>query len=498
MAIFRPRVSDIVSGLSVGAYLVVIPLLGPTLWSRAVDPHQTFVHWCIVALGGLWAFVAGNLMVTCVRLRRGHRQSGGFAWLAGALLSLSSFLVPSLASAATPHPHHATSQHLGVGAVVGLPLALVAKKRRDELLQMQNFMSDESIDSAIDDLRERNDGFLYALSQEIGERQSGTVQLDERAQSQPTDFHHPVVALPIARNGTSWTISFAAIGSRLLVPDYFSRSSLETGLVALHQRGGVVIGDDLVATLRHLVLREHDGVIVVHAGTEPLDPEIAAQCVVASCQPPTHPQVMVRLLQPEATVEGITRQFDPDLRRKSIEMLSYLSVHPESGVSGDRLRARVLGSRDVDASVRTLNNTASSLRRSLGEGASGPRLSPVGPNGLYRIRDVACDVTLFYELVERAQQSNASEQRRLLLEAVSLVRGEPLIAEPRGYEWFLAEGHYARILRTLEYAVATLLDLGSRDNDRDTVWRARDAMGRFDPHHSLSQVHEGPARTTRP
>lgn len=497
MALFRTRLNDIAAGLSVGAYLVVIPLLVPTLWNRNLGHDQLLAHSCVAALGVLWAVVASNLARTFIRMRRGQRQSGGFAWLAGAILSLSSFLLPTLAAAATPHQRETTSQHVGVGAVVGIPLALVAKKRRDELLQLQSFMSEESIDTAIDELRERNDGFLHALRHAIGENRSGLVHLDDTATRSEAEFDHVMVAIPIARDGATWTISFADLGSRLVVPDHFSQDDLQAGIVALHRRGGVLIGHDLVSTLRHLVLREHNGIVVVHVGAEPLDPEIAAQCVVASCQSVGSPKVMIRLLQPEATVEGVERQFDSDLRRKCIEMLSYLSVHPDYGVSGDRLRARVLGSRDLDASVRTLNNTASALRRSLGETEGVSRLAPVGPNGLYRVRDVACDVTMFFDLVERARASEPAQQRELLLEAISLVRGEPLVAEPRGYEWFLAEGHYARVLRTLEFAVATLLDVGSREHDEEIQWRARDAMGRFDPYHVLGEAHERAARTDR-
>jgi len=498
MATRRSRLNDIAAGLSVGAYLVAMPLVAPILWTRSFGTQQHLVHWCIGALIALWACVTYNLGVTCWRVRRGQRQTGGFAWLAGALLSLASFLLPSLASAATPEHPVATSQHLGAGAGLGLPLALVAKKRRDELLQLRSLVPAESIDSAIDELRERNDGFLLALRDAISDQRSGVVHLDEAAQASHASFDEPVVAIPVRREGTIWSISFARVGSRLLLPDDFTRADLDAGLVALHARGRVVIGDDLVTTLRHLVLREHDGVVVVHAGPETLDDDIAAQCVIAHCSTTTRDHVTVRLLQPEVTVEGLERPFDGDLRRKCIEMLSYLTMHRDYGVSGDRLRARVLGSRDLDASVRTLNNTASALRRSLGDSGGQPRLAPVGSNGLYRVRDVSCDVTQFFDLVERARHCNPDTQRELLLSAVALVRGEPMVAEPRGYEWFLAEGHYARVLRTLEFAVATLLELASDDPHGEVQWQARDAIGRFDPFHVLSAAHDGPDRLRRP
>ena len=496
MAARPARVNDIIAGLSVGAYLIAVPMMAPTLWNRSFGSRESLVHYCIGALLGLWAFVGCNLAVTCLRIRRGQRERGGFAWLAGALLSIGSFLVPSLASAATTHDHAPSSQHVGVGAAVGLPLALVAKKRRDELLQVRAYLADESVDSAIEELRERNDGFLYALRRAIGTQESGRVRLDNDASADPDVFTSPVVAIPVRRDGSTWTISFAGLGSRLSLPDDLTRRDLEAGLVALHPRGRVVIGDDLVSTLRHLVLRDHDGVVVVHASEEVLDPEIASQCVVAPLRTSTRASVMVRLLQPEATVEGLERPFDSDLRRKCIEMLSYLTVHPETGISGDRLRARVLGSREQDASTRTLNNTASAIRRSLGENGGTPRLAPVGSSGLYRAHDVMCDVTIFYDLVERARHSDPDAQRDLLLEAIALVRGEPLAAEPRGYEWFLAEGHYARVLRTLEFAVVTLLE--SAPYDTDVQWRARDAMGRFDPVHALSGDHVRPDRFPQP
>lgn len=488
MAPLRARLNDVASGLSVGAYLVTVPIAVPAMWHRSFQGHEALVHGCLVALVVLWAVTTVCFVASLRRIRAGHERRGGFAWLAGALLSISSLLVPSLASAAPAKGHHVSGPPLHWESAVGIPLALVAKRKRDELVQLGRVLSDESIDEAIDDLRKRNDGFLHALRCAIGDDASGTVFVPHEASGEESDSAKVLVAVPIAHQASAWVISFATVGTRLVLPDHFTQQDLEAGVVALHERGRVLIGDTLVATLRHLVLREHSGVVVVHVGPEALDDDIAAQCVVATCRPLSAPNVMVRLLQPQATVEGVEHPLDPDLRRKCLEMLSYLSVHPEHGVSGDRLRARVLGSRSSDASVRTLNNTASALRRSLGNHLESPRLAPVGASGLYRIHDVACDVTEFLRLVEQGRSSHGDQQRRYLLEALSLIRGEPLVAEPRGYEWFLAEGHYARVLRSLEFAVVTLLE--TSQSDRETQWRARDAIGRFDPFHVLAEGND--------
>lgn len=494
MATRRSRLNDTISGLAVAAYLVTVPLLAPVLWRRPLGPQQTTVHWCIAVLAVSWALVAFQVVRAIVRTRRGLRQSGGFAWLAGAIMSIGSFLVPSVASAATTHHHH--SAHVGVEAAVGLPMALVAKKRRDELLQLRSVLADDSVDSAIHDLRKRNDGFLHALRAAIGRREAGTVTIRDNEQADHYDSERPLVAIPILRLDDAWTFQFAHVGSQLDLPAHVTRADVVSRLVALHERGGVLFGDSVLETLRHLVLREHDGIVVVHVGADELDAEIRQQCVVARCRSLATTPVTVRLLQPEAAVEGLDRPFDADLRRKCIEMLSYLSVHPDFGVSGDRLRARVLGSRENDASVRTLNNTASALRRSLGESNGESRLAPVGANGLYRLRDVTCDVTEFFSLIDQARQYEGATQQQLLLSAITLVRGEPLVAEPRGYEWFLAEGHYARVVRALEFAVVTLLDAAQAQQDTEIEWRARDAIGRFDPLHALADVDIIAARRT--
>jgi DNA-binding SARP family transcriptional activator len=137
-------------------------------------------------------------------------------------------------------------------------------------------------------------------------------------------------------------------------------------------------------------------------------------------------------------------------------MAAYLALHRHEPVTGDRLRTRVLAHSDVDASTRTLANTASALRRSLGVDARGPRLHPVTSSGLYVTHGVTSDVELLHSLVARARGLSLTEAAPLLERALSLVSGEPLVSALRGFEWFLAEGFSARLQRDAEWAALAL------------------------------------------
>ena len=89
-------------------------------------------------------------------------------------------------------------------------------------------------------------------------------------------------------------------------------------------------------------------------------------------------------------------------------MVAYLALHRHEPVTGERLRTRVLAHADVDASQRTLANTASAVRRSLGVDAEGPRLHPVTSSGLYATHGVSSDV----EVVLHARGAGPSTPRR--------------------------------------------------------------------------------------
>ncbi|MEI7654744.1 MAG: hypothetical protein WCJ82_05650 [Actinomycetota bacterium] len=175
----------------------------------------------------------------------------------------------------------------------------------------------------------------------------------------------------------------------------------------------------------------------------------------------------VHLLRSYPEVDNLTRDFVPALRRRSVEMTAYLSVHAGEAVTGDRLRSRVLndGESDVDASVRTLANTATSVRRALGSSHGRPRLRRVGSQGLYYLDDVDSDVAEFFNHVGRAKAHAGDEAS--LREALALIHSEVLAATLRGFEWFVHEGHLAKVQRFAEWAALELHDLAMGRGDCD-------------------------------
>jgi hypothetical protein len=109
---------------------------------------------------------------------------------------------------------------------------------------------------------------------------------------------------------------------------------------------------------------------------------------------------------------------------------------------------------------------------------------------MYRAIDVVSDVEQFVTAVESTQGSDRAQRRATLMGALDLIRSEPLIGEPRGYEWFLAEGHLQRVQRGVERAVVELLEIAEVTNDAHLAWWARDAMGRFDAFHPLAAADD--------
>jgi hypothetical protein len=158
-------------------------------------------------------------------------------------------------------------------------------------------------------------------------------------------------------------------------------------------------------------------------------------------------------------------------------MVAYLALHRGEPVTGDRLRSRVLSHADVEASNRTLANTASAVRRSLGVNAKGPRLHPVTSSGLYATHGVTSDVETFHTLVSRARGLSVGEAAPLVHEALQLVHGEPLASALRGFEWFLADGHNASLQRDGEWAALVLHhDAMSQENYELAFWSLQQGL----------------------
>jgi hypothetical protein len=236
----------------------------------------------------------------------------------------------------------------------------------------------------------------------------------------------------------------------------------------------VVFADNEIELLRALATRSLRHTTVLYLGDRGnLDDDLAACSITLTPygdRPPAsvtsswsvvvplsrHGDVRVELLRADAQVVGLHEPLTPTLRRRGVEMLAYLAMHRHEPITGDRLRTRVLTHADVDASLRTLANTASVVRRSAGSDSDGPRLHAVTASGLYVTHGITCDVEVFTTLVARARQLPNAEAAPLAHQALALVQGEPLASALRGFEWFLAEGFGARLSRDGEWAALAL------------------------------------------
>jgi hypothetical protein len=242
---------------------------------------------------------------------------------------------------------------------------------------------------------------------------------------------------------------------------------------ALHH-GKLAFAGNENELLRALATRRVGTTLVVYLGDRAdLDDELASCAITltpysAPARPlPTsewstiatqsrHGEVRVELLRAEPLVVGLCEPLTPTLRRRGVEMLAYLAMHRHEPITGERLRTRVLTHADVDASPRTLANTASVVRRSAGSDDEGPRLHAVTSSGLYVTHGITSDVEVFTTLIARARQLDNADAAPLAHQALAMVKGEPLASALRGFEWFLAEGYAARLSRDGEWAALAL------------------------------------------
>ena len=172
-------------------------------------------------------------------------------------------------------------------------------------------------------------------------------------------------------------------------------------------------------------------------------------------------RAVVRLLCAVPRIDGLRERLEASRERRAVELVAYLALHAGEPVTGERLRVRVLGDPSNDAASKTLFNVASHVRRALGEGRHGPRLPPAGRAGLYAVSpDVTCDVAILEARVERARRCEIDEERMAWLRAaLELVESEPFATVLSGYDWFLTEGHLARLQATCEDAACELVAL---------------------------------------
>ncbi len=176
----------------------------------------------------------------------------------------------------------------------------------------------------------------------------------------------------------------------------------------------------------------------------PLELDTRGQLLV----PPGH--VMVRVLGPVEIVGGS----QPIDRRRSIELVTYLALHPE-GVDDSRLRDVLWP--EAAPTQAAFNETVSRARRLLGLDAEGAHhLRPVD-NGRYRVGPyVVADASL----LEGYATGQGSP------EVLRLVRGLPFEASERGYEWAYEEGQAHRLAALIdELQLQAATDAASSDSE---------------------------------
>ncbi len=488
-------------GIALALYFVLLPYVVVSKWSES--DHQangTIVRVLLVSLGVFWLTFLFQVVMNVVRLRRGTRLNvGGSAWLAGLVVALLPFLVSSSPSGAStysatsferaphvtslvrhpsPAPRHSLPPIVPLATPSLVPLALMAKRRYDEIHQHEFEASDDQVDEVIELLRHGNEKLLAQIRHLIGETISGVVEVPLDYEALPTsDSHDAVVVKILAHDEHGTRLAYAREGGVLTIPANESHDLTASSCIALHH-GKIVFEDTTTGLLRSLATRAVRHCVVVYLGaTKELDDELRASCITikpivaqqgnttyqfaqASASAaiganPSH-DVLVELLRADPQITGIAEPFVATLRRRCIEMVAYLALHRNEPVTGDRLRTRVLNYANVDASSRTLANTASAVRKSLGSTSEGPRLHQVTSSGLYTTHGVSSDIETFHSLISRARNVASADAAPLAQEALQLIHGEPLASALRGFEWFLAEGYFARLQRDAEWASLVL------------------------------------------
>jgi hypothetical protein len=479
-----------VHGTALVAYFALLPYVVFTKWRLATnESHGTLIRSLLVLLTMFWLGFLVQVVLNVWRLKQGRRVgTGGSAWLAGLVVALLAILIPTSSltlkpptamsvpfagvATSTPTPlHRAPSAALGLA---GVPIALMAKRRSDLLRQLPDNLEDLDVEESIELLRARNPELISQLAHLIDDSLEGVLDVRDTTVALTTNApNSPIVACVLEATSNGSLVGFAREGGRLPILPSWNGDDVMTNVVALHD-GKLLFARSEPELLRFLATRSLRQNLVVYLGAaNDLDDELAA-CAI-TLQPYADPRrlperyarltpsdapltsdLRVELLRADPQVVGLLEPFTPTLRRRCVEMVAYLALHRHEPVTGERLRSRVLTHADVDASNRTLANTASAVRRSLGFDARGPRLHPVTSSGLYVTHGLSSDVELFSTLIGRARQMPVSDASPLAHQALLLIKGEPLASALRGFEWFLAEGHGARLARDGEWAALAL------------------------------------------
>lgn len=483
----RPVTSPL-HGIALVAYFALLPYVVISKWHESgVESNGTLVRALLIILSVFWVGFLCQVTLNVVRLRNGsHAKGGGSAWLAGLVVALITLVVPATHPAARPAPVATAAAHdtgtrapwsprplSPMTAMASVPMVLMAKRRGD-LLRHDDEAPDFDVDESISLLRSRDPDLIATIARLAGDAREGVLDVRDDVARTPANAPLPPLvacALGLSEGGT--LVSFAREGGRLPILSTWHVDDVAERVVALHD-GRVHFVRDETALVRALATRSlRHGVVVYLGDANELDEDLVACTVTLAPIGEAAPHadgadataanttiadsdLFVELLRADPQVIGLSEPFTPTLRRRCVEMTAYLALHRHEPVTGERLRTRVLTHADVDASQRTLANTASAIRRSLGVDVRGPRLHPVSATGLYVTHGLTSDVEQFTALVSRARQLPSEAGADLAHQALLLVKGEPLASALRGFEWFLAEGYAARLSRDGEWAALAL------------------------------------------
>jgi len=500
----RRTLAGPLNGAALALYILLLPYVVVTRWNLARhDVTGDALRGLLIVLALFWVALLVQMVRNVRRIRRGLPAGvGGSAWLAGLVVALMPFLaMPSTGSShhrappasevlvpaargrvlvnlaravshAAPTLPHPSNPMPTIPTMSVVPLALMAKRRTDLLRQHQFTDTSLDVDQTIELLRGRRPDVIAHIRGLTRARNSGVLDVaDDLDFPETIGGDEACVACYLGPSPTGSLVGFASEGGRLPIRSDWSDVEIRGSIIALHE-GRVIFTETPDELVRALATRSIRHALVVYLGTTSgLDAELAACCITLTTLPadPGSSSVLglnpaaatalsggfavrVSLLQADPSVVGLGEPFTPTLRRRCLEMLAYLAMHRHEPVTGERLRARVLTYAEVDASSRTLANTASAVRRSLGADATGPRLHAVTSSGLYVTHGVTSDLEEFTNLVSRARRLSVSEAAPLAHQALAMIKGEPLSSVLRGYEWFLAEGFGARLSRDGEWA----------------------------------------------
>lgn len=205
-----------------------------------------------------------------------------------------------------------------------------------------------------------------------------------------------------------------------------------------------------LASLSHELLNGVDELLTAALSDEPGD-DLLAVCTadVASNGlgrwPPLARDtagVLVSVLGP-VDVRGGER---PITRRRSLELVVYLALHPE-GVDEGRLRAVLWP--ESNPSRENFNQTVSRARQPLGHASDGtlhlPRLNDEESARYHLGSEVASDAALLEAAYVAARRDGSEAHIEHLASMLAMIRGIPFEGTKGGWQWTFTEGHAARL-----------------------------------------------------